>query len=70
MKNTKSKWMPFFSAAVVVATFTIQPIHAELLEKTKKIAGATVRYKSYSPTDTTQRSLTPRSWPSAEARKQ
>jgi predicted peptidase len=49
MKNTNSKWIPFFSAAVVVAIFSIQPIHAELLEKTKKVAGATVRYKVVLP---------------------
>jgi poly(3-hydroxybutyrate) depolymerase len=41
--------MPLFSAAVVVAMFAIQPIQAELLEKTKKVAGTTVRYKVVLP---------------------
>jgi predicted peptidase len=41
--------MPVFSAAVVVAMFAAQPIQAELLEKTKKVAGTTVRYKVVLP---------------------
>jgi predicted peptidase len=49
MKNTNSNRMPFFSAAAVLAIFSIQPVHAELLEKTKKAAGATVRYKVVLP---------------------
>jgi predicted esterase len=48
MKQPKSKWMPLFSAAVV-AMFAIQPAHAELLEKTKKVAATTVRYKVVLP---------------------
>ena len=49
MKQPKSKWMPLFFAAVVVAISAIQPVRAELLEKTKKVAGATVRYKVVLP---------------------
>ena len=49
MKNAKSKCAPLFSAAVLVATLAIQPVHAELVEKTKKVAGATVRYKVVLP---------------------
>src|SRR5580765_3030927 len=45
MKQPRSKWMPLFSAAVVVAMFATQPVRAELLEKIKKVAGTTVRYK-------------------------
>jgi predicted esterase len=41
--------MKLFSAAVVLAMFAIQPIHAELLEKTKKVAGTTVNYKVVLP---------------------
>jgi predicted peptidase len=41
--------MPLFSTAVVAAMFAIQPIQAELLEKTKKVAGTTVRYKVVLP---------------------
>src|ERR1700723_2046747 len=49
MKQPKSKWMVLFSAAVVVAIFSSQPVQAELLEKTKKVAGTTVRYKVVLP---------------------
>ena len=41
--------MKLFSAAVVLVTFAIQPVHAELLEKTKKVAGTTVHYKVVLP---------------------
>ena len=40
-----SKWMPL----LVVAMFATQPVRAELLEKTKKVAGTTVRYKVVLP---------------------
>ncbi len=49
MKQPRSKWTPLFSAALIVAmsaTFTAQ---AELLEKTKNVGGATVRYKVVLP---------------------
>src|ERR1700723_723512 len=49
MKQPKSKWMLLFSAAVVVAIFSSQPAQAELLEKTGKVAGTTVRYKVVLP---------------------
>ena len=49
MKQPTSKCMPLFSAAIVVAMFATQTVHAELLEKTKKVAGATVRYKVVLP---------------------
>jgi predicted peptidase len=49
MRQPKSKWVPLFSAAVVVAMFATQPVHAELLEKTKKVAGTTVHYKVVLP---------------------
>jgi predicted esterase len=41
--------MRHFSTAVVIAIIAIQPAHAELLEKTKKVAGATVVYKVVLP---------------------
>src|ERR1700680_371604 len=50
MKQRGSKWMPLFSAAAVVAMFATQPVPAELLEKTKKVVGTTVRYKVVLPT--------------------
>ena len=49
MKNTRSKWMPLFPAVAVAAMFATQPVQAELLEKSKKVAGATVRYKVVLP---------------------
>src|SRR5580704_12275756 len=44
-----SKWMPLFSAVLVVATFGTQISRAELLEKTKKIGSVTVQYKVVLP---------------------
>ena len=41
--------MPLFSAAVVVAMIATQLVQAEVLEKTKKVAGTTVRYKVVLP---------------------
>src|SRR6202795_2759117 len=49
MKRPSSKWMPLFSAAVVMTMFATQSVQAELLEKTKKAAGTTVRYKVVLP---------------------
>jgi predicted peptidase len=49
MKQPGSKWMPLFSAAVVVAMLPAQPVRAELLEKTKKVNGTAVRYKVVLP---------------------
>ena len=49
MKHSRSKSMALFSAAVIVAMFAAQPVQAELLEKTKKVGGATVRYKVVLP---------------------
>ena len=49
MKQPRSKWIPVFFAAAVVGMFAIRPIQAELQEKTKKVAGTTVRYKVVLP---------------------
>ena len=48
MKQSTSKWMPLNFAAVVVM-FSTQFIHAELLEKTKKVGSVTVEYKVVLP---------------------
>jgi predicted peptidase len=40
---------PICSVAVFAAMFAIQPVRAELLEKTAKVAGTTVRYKVVLP---------------------
>lgn len=49
MKQPRSKWIPLFSAAILVAMFASQYAQAELLEKTKKVNGATVHYKVVLP---------------------
>src|SRR5580693_9808445 len=48
MKQPTSKW-PLIFAAAAVAIFATQPAHAELLEKTKKVAGAAILYKVVLP---------------------
>jgi poly(3-hydroxybutyrate) depolymerase len=48
VKHSRSKWTLLFSVAVV-AMFATQSVQAELLEKTKKVGGATVRYKVVLP---------------------
>jgi poly(3-hydroxybutyrate) depolymerase len=50
MKQSRSKWMPLV-CAFVVAAFANQSVHAELLEKTKKVGGTTVRYKVVLPNE-------------------
>ena len=50
MKQSRSKWMPLVCAFVVTA-FANQSVHAELLEKTKKVGGTTVRYKVVLPNE-------------------
>lgn len=49
MKRSGLNWIPMLSVVFGVATIAMQPAHAELLEKTKKIGGATVRYKVVLP---------------------
>jgi poly(3-hydroxybutyrate) depolymerase len=41
--------MPLLAAAAVSAMLATQPVRAELLEKSKKVAGTTVRYKVVLP---------------------
>jgi predicted esterase len=48
MKQLMSKWILLFSAAVV-AMFAVQPVAAELLEKSRKVGSVTVRYKVVLP---------------------
>jgi predicted peptidase len=49
MRQPRSNWMPVFSAAIVVAVLAAQPVRAELLDKTKRVAGTTVHYKVVLP---------------------
>src|SRR5580704_1367709 len=48
MKQLRFEWLLLLSAAVI-AMFAIQPAKAELLEKSKKVAGTTVQYKVVLP---------------------
>jgi predicted esterase len=47
MRQPSSRWMQLFSAVILM--FTTQSLQAELLEKTKKVAGMIVRYKVVLP---------------------
>jgi predicted esterase len=49
MKRLHSKLMSTAPIVVIVAVFLAQPLQAELLEKTRKVAGATVQYKVVLP---------------------
>lgn len=49
MTQPKLRWKPLLSVAIA-AMFATQPAQAELLEKTKKVGRATVRYKVVLPT--------------------
>jgi hypothetical protein len=49
MKKPSSKRMPLLSAAVAALMLAALPIQAELVEKTKKVGGTTVRYKVVLP---------------------
>jgi len=50
MNQSRSKWAPVLSAAMAVAGLVPHPVRAELLEKTKKVAGTTVSFKVVLPT--------------------
>jgi predicted esterase len=50
MKQPRSKWIPLFSTAAIVAMFALLPVHAALLEKTRNVGGTTVHYKVVLPT--------------------
>src|SRR6266480_4161031 len=49
MKQLHSKWTLLLATAAAVAIFLTQPLQAEVLEKTKKVGGTTVRYKVVLP---------------------
>jgi poly(3-hydroxybutyrate) depolymerase len=49
MNQPISKRMPLHSAVAVAAILAALPVQAELLEKTKKVGGTTVRYKVVLP---------------------
>jgi poly(3-hydroxybutyrate) depolymerase len=49
MRRQRSEWMTLFFAGVVVAIFATRSSQAELLDQTKKVGAATVRYKIVLP---------------------
>ena len=49
MKQRNSKWMLLGPAMAAIGIFLIQPLQAEVLEKTKKVGGTTVHYKVVLP---------------------
>ncbi len=49
MKRSNSKCLALLCAAIVIATFATRPLRAELLEKSRKVAGVTVLYKVVLP---------------------
>ncbi|HSV24415.1 MAG TPA: alpha/beta hydrolase-fold protein [Xanthobacteraceae bacterium] len=49
MKQQNAKWMLPVPAMAVFVMFLIQPLQAEVLEKTKKVDGTTVHYKTVLP---------------------
>jgi poly(3-hydroxybutyrate) depolymerase len=57
MKRQNAKWMLLAPAMAALALFLIEPLRADVIEKTKDVAGATVHYKivlpdGYDPTKT------------------
>src|SRR5262245_56749110 len=50
MMRLNSKWMMLILSAGAAGVFATQPLQGELLEKTKKVGGATVQYKVVLPT--------------------
>jgi predicted peptidase len=49
MKQQSSKWMLAAPATAAIATLLIQPLQAEVIEKTKTVGGTTVHYKTVLP---------------------
>jgi hypothetical protein len=43
MQQPRSKWMPLFSAAVVVTMLAAQPVQGELLENATNVSGTATR---------------------------
>jgi hypothetical protein len=64
VKHLSSNWMLAVAAAAGAVISAAGPLHAEQLEKTRKVAGTTVHYKVLSPAC----HLYERHWPDASAR--
>src|ERR1700750_218090 len=51
MKQQKSKWMPLVSTLSATAMFLVQPLRAEVLERSKQVNDTIVHYKVVLPND-------------------
>src|SRR6266481_2370775 len=49
MKQQNSKWMLLAPAMAAIVMFLIQPLRAEVIEKTKEVGGTAVHYKVVLP---------------------
>ena len=49
MKLSASRWIPLAVALAASVMSATQPLHAELIETTKKVAGTTIHYKVVLP---------------------
>jgi poly(3-hydroxybutyrate) depolymerase len=49
MNQLRSRWAVVVPAALAVVVLTAQPLHAELIEKTTRVGGTTVHYKTVLP---------------------
>ena len=49
MKRPNAKWMLLAPMMAALALFVIEPLRAEVIEKTMEVAGATVHYKTVLP---------------------
>ena len=49
MKQQNSKWMLLALTVAAIVTYLIQPLQAEVIEKTKTVGGTTVHYKTVLP---------------------
>src|ERR1700720_4799325 len=51
MEQQNAKWILLAPAMAVIVMFLIQPLRAEVIEKTKEVGGTTVHYKAVLPDD-------------------
>src|ERR1700730_4265017 len=51
MEQQNAKWMLLTPAMAAIVMFLIQPLRAEVIEKTKEVGGTTVHYKAVLPND-------------------
>src|ERR1700719_373579 len=51
MEQQNAKWILLAPAMAAIVMFLIQPLRAEVIEKTKEVGGTTVHYKAVLPND-------------------